>query len=84
MVGFCSSSSTSMTPPRGVIDGDVNFLVADFVRAPLLAVTGDPVAHLAKVGQSLYVDVNQIASPSHSYRCTGGLDSRFRNRARPE
>ena len=47
----------------GVIDGDVDLVVADAVGPPLLTVAGDPVPHLPKAGQGLDVDVDQVAGP---------------------
>ena len=47
----------------GVIHSDMNLVVADAIGAPLLAITGDPVAHPAEAGQGFDVDVDQVAWP---------------------
>jgi len=49
--------------PCRVVHCDMNLVVADAVGAALLAITGDAVAHLAKAGQGLDVDVDQISWP---------------------
>jgi len=63
-VGFCSSASTSTYASRvAYVDGDMDLVVADAVGAPLLPITGDPVADLTEPGQGLYVHVDQVARP---------------------
>jgi len=45
----------------GVIDGNMDPVVADAVGATLLAITGDAVALLPEPRQRLHVDMNQVA-----------------------
>jgi hypothetical protein len=45
----------------GVVDGDVDTVVADPSRAALLAITRDAVTDLAETGQLLDIDVDQVA-----------------------
>ena len=45
----------------GVINGDVDTVVADASRAALLAVAGDAVADLAKAGELFDVDMDQVS-----------------------
>lgn len=40
-----------VSQPGGVIDGDMDLVVADAIGAALLAVADDPVAHLSEPGQ---------------------------------
>jgi hypothetical protein len=47
--------------PCGVVDGHVGPVATDNSGAPLLSITGDAVTHLAKAGQLLDVDVDQVA-----------------------
>ncbi len=49
--------------PRGVVDGDMDLVVADAVGAPFLAITGDSVPHFPEASQGFDVDVEQIARP---------------------
>lgn len=49
--------------PRGVVNGDMDLVVADAAGAPFLAITGDSVPHFPEAGQGFDVDVEQIARP---------------------
>ncbi len=53
----------NVSQPRGLVDGDMNLVVADTVRAPFLAITGYSVLHIPEVSQGFDVDVEQIAGP---------------------
>ncbi len=44
--------------PRGVVDGQVDTVVADASRAALLAVAGDAMTDLAKAGKLFDVDMD--------------------------
>jgi len=47
----------------GVVDSDMDLVVADPVGAPLLAIPGDPVAHRLEPRRGLDVDMDQVAWP---------------------
>jgi hypothetical protein len=49
--------------PRGVIDGDMDLVVANASGAALLPIAGDAVSDLPEPGQRLDVDVDQVARP---------------------
>ena len=49
--------------PRGVINGDMDLVVAHAVGTTSLPVSGDAVAHLPESGQRLDVNVDQVARP---------------------
>jgi len=67
----------------GVIHGNMDLVVAEAVGAALLAIAGGAVAHIPEPRQRLDVEMDQVAECSHSYRCTGGLGSRFLSRPSP-
>lgn len=77
--------------PRGVNrfavvagnDGDMALLVADAIGAPLLAVSGDPVAHLPEPGQGFHVDVDQVSRLLPLVALYRNLWLQFLNRPRP-
>ena len=48
---------------RGVVDGNMDFVVADAVGAALLPVAVDAVPQLAEPGQGFHVDLDQVAWP---------------------
>ena len=50
-----------VSKPCGVINGDVDTVVADASRAALLAVAGDAVADLSKAGELFDVDMDQVS-----------------------
>jgi hypothetical protein len=50
-----------VSKPCGVINGDVDTVVADAGRAALPPVTGDAVADLAKTGELFDVDMDQVS-----------------------
>jgi len=49
--------------PHGVIDGDMDLVVANTSGAALLPIAGDAVTHLPEPGQRLDVDVDQVSRP---------------------
>lgn len=49
--------------PRGVIDGDMDLVVANTIGAALLPIAGDAVTHLPQPGQRLDIDVDQVSWP---------------------
>ena len=52
-----------VSQPGGVVDGDMDLLVPDPVGASLLAITGDPMPHLAKSGKGLDVHGDPVTRP---------------------
>ena len=66
---------------RGVINGDMDLVVAHPVGTTPLPFSGDAVAHFRYLASDLMSMWIRSPGRSHSYRCTGVLGSRFLSRA---